>query len=143
MRGIQSATFNDLCFNFATSVLKNERETKEIAFREVGQLLDLLHPEHPFSLMKFLFKLYQEDDKTTNLRNLDPTLQGISSGKLQKIVHLLRSSLQYIREQGVHNVIKITLNILSNYFRLKRKEFLTFEQYLRYVQHFGPMKAYS
>ncbi len=99
MRGIGSPSFNETCFNFAISALSNDRNTEYITYREVGHLLDLMHPGHPFSFMKFLFKLYQGEEKRIRLKELEAPLRGISSGQLYEVALLLRSSLDYIYEK--------------------------------------------
>lgn len=119
MRGIMSPSFSEACFNFAVSSLSNDRNIDKITYREVGQMLDLMHPGHPFSFMKFLFKLYQGDEKRILLKEFEAPLRGLSSGQLYEMALLLRSSLDYIYEkQNDANVIIFILQLSQIYFFL-------------------------
>ena len=77
VRGISSPTFSETCFNFAIAAFTNERDTEYITYREVGHLLDLIHPEHPYAFMKLLFKLYQGDEKQVFLKQVEAPLRGV------------------------------------------------------------------
>lgn len=114
VRGITSPSFSDTCFTFAVTVFTNGRENTQISYKEVAQLLYLMHPDHPFSFMKFLFKLHQSDDKTVRLKDLEVVLKAINSGHLYEVSLLLRSSLDYIYEKQKNPQVRFSTEGKSN-----------------------------
>ena len=65
-----------------------------------------MHPDHPYAFMKFLFKLYQGEEKQVRLKDLEAPLRGITAGLLYEISLVLRSSLDYILERVKNNEVR-------------------------------------